>query len=623
MALIDFLFGKPLASYEDQAEKIDAARGIPIFGLDALGSSAYGPEAALTLLIPLGAAGIAYILPISVSIVLLLTIVCFSYLQTIPAYPSGGGSYTVASENLGVNAGLLAAAALMIDYVLVVAVGISAGIGALISAVPAWQPHTLILCLATLALITLINLRGVRDTGAVFLVPTYLFVACLGIVIGLGIWKALVAGGHPAAVIAPPKLHPAVESAGLWLLLRAFSSGCTAMTGVEAVSNGVTSFQEPRARHAQQTLITIIGILIVLLIGIAVLCRVYQIGATVPGQPGYESVLSQLTAAVAGKGWFYYLTAGSMLLVLALQANTAFSGFPSLCRAIAHNGYLPHGFANRGRRLVYSHGIYALVFLSAVILVLFGGVTDRLIPLFAVGAFLAFTLSQAGMVGHWKRTGGPHARKSMLLNGIGAVTTAVTVGVVIVSKFAEGAWVTLLLIPGLIGIMHGVRRHYDRVKREIASRAPLPTDHLVPPVVLVPFEAWNRLTQKALRFALLLSPDVVAFHVNAEGEPSMPPQQWSKLVERPAQEAGLPVPRLEVVKSPYRHVISPIYEYALKLERKYADRQIAVLLPHLVERRWYYRFLHNQRSELLTALLLFKGNQRIIVMNVPWYLHVG
>jgi hypothetical protein len=263
------------------------------------------------------------------------------------------------------------------------------------------------------------------------------------------------------------------------------------------------------------------------------------------------------------------------------------------------------------------------VFFSAVILLLFGGVTDRLIPLFAVGAFLAFTLSQAGMVAHWKRTGGRHARKSMLVNGIGAVATAVTVVVVIVAKFAEGAWVTLLLIPGLISIMHGVRRHYDRIQREIASRAPLPTDHLFPPVVLVPFETWNRLTQKALRFALLLSPDVVAVHVDAEGEPRLLPQQWSKLVERPAHEAGLPVPRLEVVQSPYRHVIQPIYEYALKLERQYPDRQIAVLLPHLVERRWYYRFLHNQRSELLTALLLFKGNQRIVVMNVPWYLHVG
>ena len=299
----------------------------------------------------------------------------------------------MASENLGVNAGLLAAAALMIDYVLVVAVGISAGVGALISAIPKWQPYTLTLCLATLALLTLINLRGVRDTGAVFLLPTYLFVVCLGLVIGLGIWKALLAGGHPVPVVAPPKMHSAVESAGLWLLLRAFSSGCTAMTGVEAVSNGARNFAEPRTKHAQQTLITIIGILIVLLIGVAVLCRAYGIAATVPGQSGYESVLSQLTAAIAGKSWFYDLTIGSILLVLALQANTSFADFPNVCRAIAENGYLPRGFANRGRRLVYSHGIYVLVFLSAVILLLFGGVTDRLIPLFAVGAFLAFTLA--------------------------------------------------------------------------------------------------------------------------------------------------------------------------------------------------------------------------------------
>jgi amino acid transporter len=354
-------------------------------------------------------AGVPYIVPISFSIIVLLSIVCFSYLQTIPAYPSGGGSYTVASENLGRQTGLFAAAALMIDYVLVVAVGVSAGIGALISAVPTLQSYTLPLCMATLVAITFINLRGVRDTGVIFLFPTYLFVGCLLVAIVLGIWKTVAAGGHPMPVVAPPQLGSATEAAGLWLLLRAFSSGCTAMTGVEAVSNGVTAFREPRDKSARITLVTIIAILIVLLAGIAFLCRAYGIGATDPTKAGYQSVLSQLLGAVVGRGWFYYGSIASILLVLTLQANTAFADFPRLCRAVAHDGYLPRAFANCGRRLVYSYGIFVLVVLASGLLLLFGGVTDRLIPLFAVGAFLAFTLSQAGMVVHWWRAGGPHA----------------------------------------------------------------------------------------------------------------------------------------------------------------------------------------------------------------------
>ena len=625
MSLSDLLFGKPLASDEARTQEIGPAAGVPIFGLDALGSAAYGPEAALTLLIPLGAAGIHYSVPISASIIALLAIVYFSYCQTIEAYPTGGGSYTVASKNLGRFAGLLAAAALMIDYVLVVAVGISAGVGALISALPAWQPYTLTLCMSTLLLLTIVNLRGVRDTGVTFLIPTYLFVICLFAVIAAGIWKTVLSDGHPAPLVPPPKMGPAMESVSLWLLLKAFSSGCTAMTGVEAVSNGVMAFREPRTQSARRTLTIIIAILILMLAGIAYLCRAYTIGATQPGQAGYESVLSQLVGAVAGKSWFYYVTIGSILLVLALQANTAFADFPRLCRAIAQNCYLPQSFANRGRRLVYSQGIFVLVFLAGALLLLFRGVTDRLIPLFAVGAFLAFTLSQAGMVAHWRRTGGPRARHSILINGVGATATAITVVIVAVSKFSEGAWVTLLLIPAMVALMRGVRRHYERIERELGCANALPTDKLAPPLVVVPIERWSKISQKALRFALTLSPDVIALHIDPEEEGNKDAghlaQRWGAYVEEPARNAGLPVPPLVVLQSPYRYVITPILDYVLELERKRPDRQIAVLVPHLVERRWYHRFLHNQRGELLTALLLLKGNQRISIVNVPWYLH--
>jgi amino acid transporter len=623
MRIVDVLFGRPLASYEDQKERIDATEGIPIFGLDALGSAAYGPEAALTLLIPLGAAGVHYIVPISFSIIVLLAIVCFSYLQTIPAYPSGGGSYTVASENLGREAGLLAAAALMIDYVLVVAVGISAGIGALISAAPSLQPYTLPLCMGTLVVVTLINLRGVRDTGVVFLFPTYLFVGCLLIAIGVGLWKTIAAGGHPMPVIAPPALKMVSESAGLWLLLRAFSSGCTAMTGVEAVSNGVMAFREPRDRNARVTLVTIIAILIVLLAGIAFLCRAYGIGATDPAQSGYQSVLSQLLSAVVGRGWFYYGSITSILLVLTLQANTAFADFPRLCRAVAHDGFLPRAFANRGRRLVFSHGIFVLAILAGGILLLFGGVTDRLIPLFAVGAFLAFTLSQAGMVMHWRRTGGPHARTSMLINGLGALVTAATTIVVMVSKFTEGAWVTVLLIPTMVAVMKNVHGHYARLMRAVATRHSLPTQGLVAPLVVMPLDHWTRISQKALRFAVTISPDVIAVHVDSSEEPSGLADEWPRLVEEPARRAGMPVPRLEVVQSPYRFVIAPLLEFVLDVERRNPGRHIAVVLPNLVESHWYHRFLHNQRAELLTALLLFRADKRIVIINVPWYLEEG
>jgi amino acid transporter len=624
-ALVDLLFGKPLASYEERAEKIGTSSAIPIFGLDALGSAAYGPEAALTILIPLGMSGIQYIVPISAAIILLLGIVCSSYYQTIGAYPGGGGSYTVASQNLGKYPGVLAAAALMIDYVLVVAVGISAGVGALVSALPDWQPYTLVLCLFFLTVITIVNLRGVRDSGAFFLFPTYLFVLSLFSVIALGVWKTWLSGGHPIPIVRPPGHGAAQEAASLWLLLRAFSSGCTAMTGVEAVSNGVMAFREPRVKSARQTLIIIIVLLMMLLAGIAYLCRVYGICATEPGQSGYRSVLSQLISAVAGRGWFYYMAIGFIVLALTLQANTAFADFPRLCRAVAQNGYLPHLFTLRGRRLVYSQGIYILAFLAGSLLVIFGGVTDRLIPLFAVGAFLAFTLSQAGMVVHWKRKGGPHALTSMLINGLGAIATAITTAVIIVSKFVEGAWITMLVIPAIIVLMLRIRRHYARVAREVGGRTMLDVENLQPPLVVVPIEEWNKTSEKAIQFALTVSPDVIAVHVDftkddKEVEPST---KWREYVEIPAQKAGLPAPRLVVLRSPYRLVITPIFDYILELEQSHPTRQIAVIVPTLVQAHWYEHFLHNQRGKLLSALLLLKGNQRIVIINVPWYFNAS
>lgn len=624
MRILDLLFGKPLASSEERAEQIGSAPGVAIFGLDALSSAAYGPEAALVLLIPLGVGGIHLILPMMIAIIILLALVYLSYRQTIGAYPRGGGSFFVATDNLGTGAGLLAASALMIDYVLTVAVSISAGVEALVSAVPSLQTHTLGLCLVILLLLTLINMRGVRDSGIAFLIPTYLFVATLLIVIAVGFAKAIISGGHPQAVVAAPALPVATEAVSIWLLLKAFASGCTAMTGIEAVSDGVLAFREPRVKNARLTLTTIVTLLAVLLIGIAMLCRLYHIGAMVPDSPAYQSVLSQLTFAVMGRGWFYYLTMIAVLAALSLAANPAFADFPRLAKNIASHNFLPHIFLLRGRRLLHSHGIYALVILSTIILILFGGITDRLIPLYAVGVFLAFTLSQAGMVIHWRRHRGPGWIRHSIVNGIGAFATGITLLVVMVAKFDEGAWVTVLLIPLLILIMVIVGRHYDRVAVETANPAPLRVENLRPPLIVIPLDRWSRITEKALRFALCMSPDIIAVHVeSADDNGTSICEDWERQIAAPLRAAGMKVPELVNLHSPYRFILSPVMDFVLDKERKLENRQIAVLVPELVVRHWWENLLHNQRANLLKLLLLLRGNQRILVINIPWYLQRG
>ena len=616
----DILFGKPLPTWNERAEHLGIGTGIPIFGLDALSSAAYGPEAALTLLIPLGAAGIAYIVPISASVIALLIIVYFSYRQTIAAYPGGGGSYTVATENLGPFAGLLAAAALMIDYILTVAVGISAGVGALVSAVPSLLRHTLGICLLILLFITVINLRGLRQAGIVFMVPTYIFIFSLLGAIGVGVFRTITSGGHPVAVVAPPAALPAVAGIGVWLLLQSFASGCTAMTGVEAVSNGVMAFREPAAKTAQRTLTVIIGVLIVMLGGMAYLVRAYHIAATDPGAAGYQSVISMIIAAVMGRGIFYYVAIGSILVVLALSANTAFADFPRLCRAIALNGYLPDAFSLRGRRLVYSQGVHVLAILAAVLLIAFRGVTNRLIPLYAVGAFLAFTLSQAGMVAHWLRVKGPSYRRYIVVNGVGAVATGITVIVVLVAKFVEGAWVTALLIPALLILMLAVKRYFNRVSDELFCIEPFKVKGVDAPLVILPVQKWSKLTRKAVEIAYSISRDIEAVHVCVDGEKSGLREDWMRLVVTPVKQAGLPEPKLTMLESPFRLVITPIVNRVLEIQEANPERRIAVIIPEMIEHHWWHYFLENNRAELLKALLLLKGNQRIILVNVPWYL---
>ena len=624
MNLLDLVVGKPIRTSDERAEEIGPAKGIPIFGLDALSSAAYGPEAALSLLIPLGLAGVRYIVPISAAIITLLVIVYFSYQQTIAAYPNGGGSYTVARFNLGARASLLAASALLADYILTAAVGISAGVGALVSAVPRLQPHTVGLCVSILIVIAILNLRGLQDAGMAFAVPTYLFVGTLLITIAGGIIRVVLSGGHPAPVAALPIPPPMTEAVSYWLLLKVFASGCTALTGVEAVSNGVKAFREPAVKNAQRTLTVIIFLLAVLLAGISLLVRSYGIAATDPGQPGYQSILSMLTAAVFGRGVFYYVTIASILAVLSLSANTAFADFPRLCRAIAQNNYLPHAFAYRGRRLVYTYGIVVLAILCGGLLILFGGVTDRLIPLYAVGAFLAFTLSQSGMVVHWWKKRGPHWRKSALVNGLGAIVTGITVVVVLVAKFVAGAWITAIFIPLTIFLFIAVRRHYHAVKMLNTSKLPVQAANLNQiPMVVIPIDRWSNATRQAIEFGGRLSPEVIALHVESADHCELIRGVWSRYIEQPFRDAGKEPPQLRSVPSPYRFVIIPIVQFVLDLSAKNPGRSIIVVIPELVEDKWYEYFLHNQRDRLLEWVLLARGNECIYTVIAPWHAREG
>lgn len=632
MSILGWILGRRLANQEQSQRKIGVFEAVPAMGLDGLGSSAYGPEAALTILIPLGAAGLGYIGPIMGAIVGLLAVLYLSYRQTIAAYPSNGGAYIVSRENLGRNASLLAASALMVDYVLNVAVGISAGVGALVSALPSLHAYTLWLCLGILLLVTVVNLRGTLDSGRLFALPTYLFVVSFLAILAIGVWKASLSGGQPSPAIPPPPLPQPTGSVSLLLLMHAFASGCTAMTGVEAVSNGMTAFKDPPVRHGRRTLAAICLILGLLLGGIAFLSARYRIGAMDQEKDGYQSVLSQLAHAVVGDGVFYYIAVGSLLCVLALSANTSFVDFPRLCRMVAEDGYLPKPFAMVGRRLVFSVGILYLGFATGLLLVVFDGITDHLIPLFAIGAFLTFTLSQTGMVLHWVRAlrtekGLSRAgnRIHLAINSLGATITALALVVIVIAKFREGAWITVIVIPLVIILLRLVRRYYDHLEAGLREPGKLNLGNVQRPVVLVVTQQWNRMADKALSFAFQLSRDVIAVHVaRLSGEVSDEERairgRWSKDVEAPAKAAGLRPPRLVLLNADYRLMYEPLLKEIRALRGEFGGRTIAVLLPEVVPPNWWQYVLHTHRARRLHAKLLEFGGSDIVIISMPWYI---
>jgi amino acid transporter len=627
MSFYEKLMGPSLATHQAEGQKVGPLAGIPMLGLDALSSAAYGPEATLTVLLALGTLSLSYIVPITGIILLLLAILYFSYRQTMFAYPNRGGSYTVAKENLGSKFGLIAAASLMLDYVLNVAVGIAAGVGALVSAIPALHPFILLLCLVILGIIMLANLRGMKESGTAFIIPTYLFVGTLLAMIVIGLLKTFITGGHPHAVEVTPAVPLATVGAGFWLLLRAFANGCTAMTGVEAISNGIPAFKTPSVQNAQRTLTFVIVILGLMLAGIAFLCRAYGIGATEPDSAAYQSILSQLTAAVAGRGVFYYVTMGSVIAVVCLSANTSFADFPRLCRLLALDNFLPYSFANRDRRLVYSDGIVVLSLMAGALLIVFNGITDNLIPLFAIGAFGAFTLSQAGMVVHWqkeiaKNNADNGAKVSMVINVIGAISTLLVLIVVMVTKFTDGAWIIILLVPVLFAVFVATKKHYNYVGRQIACDEPLDINNLQSPVVVLVMRQWSTISRNALHFACELSPEVIAVHINADdADGDRLKRKWQSYVEAPFKSKFKSAPRLICVDSPYRRFFRPLFDTLDSIKAEHKGRMIAVIIPELVGGQWYDYFLHNQFTTLLKAAMLMHGDQRIAVVNVPWYLN--
>jgi amino acid transporter len=603
------LLGRPIPTALEKHERLGRATGLAVFASDALSSSAYATEEILFILVLAGATALHAAVPISLGIGLLLLVVVASYRQTILAYPSAGGAYIVSRENLGTYPSLVAGAALLTDYVLTVSVSVAAGIAAMTSALPALYPYRVELCVLGVVGIMLANLRGVRESGRVFAVPTYAFIASYVLMIGWGmvVWWQGSAAVTPGVVAAA--VPAATEPLTLFLVLRAFASGCVALTGIEAVSNGVPAFRPPEARHARQVLVMLGAVLVSFFIGITVLAHVFGL---VPAEQ--ETINSQLARRVFGdRSLLYYVVQAMTMLILVLAANTSFADFPRLSSFMARDGFMPRQFASRGDRLAFSNGIVILAVLSATLLVVFRADTHALIPLYAVGVFVSFTLSQTGMVRHWFRDGGPRWRRRAALNGVGAAVTGVVTVIIGITKFTHGAWIVVLLIPVLVLVLRGIRRHYDDVARQLSlSLDAAPPDALPPPEheVLVLVGDVHRGVLAALRYARAISPSVRGIYVDShpEGRQRLE-ERWSKWA------VGYP---LAVLPSPYRSVVGPLLKYLDRLQREAPERLITIVVPEFVPARWWQQLLHNQTALLIKGALLFRPG--VIIVNVPYHL---
>jgi amino acid transporter len=596
------LVGRPLPASSAAKEQITPVEGLSALSLDALTSVAYGPEAIIVVLAVAGAGALHLILPITVAIVALLAILVFSYRQVIVAYPGGGGAYAVSRANLGEGASLVAAAALVVDYTLTVAVSIAAGVGALTSAFPSLSGLTVPLCLAILAFITLLNLRGLGETARAFLLPTMVFIVGLLAIIAVGLI-------HPLGLHSPQPGHSTLATSGLQtvsvlLVLKAFSAGCSALTGVEAIANGVPLFKEPRVVRAKRTELLLGVILGLMLAGLAVLARRWKIGPR-----SGQTVLSQIMADAVGRHWAYYIVSLTITLVLGLAANTSFGGLPVLTSLLARDHHLPHLFALRGERQVFANGILALTVLSAVLLLAVRGNTNTLIPLFAIGVFTGFTLSQTGLVVHWWRTRPPRWRQRATLNGLGATVTAIATVIFLVTKFTAGAWVVVIAVPLLILLFVRVSDYYRRAGRELGFGDLPAHPRGRRTLVVVPVLRVSRLTKHALDEAFSLGQEVIAVTVvpDAAGQPSGPPpvvEEWKRW------DPGVP---LRVLRTEYASVVDPLVAFIDELRAR-DDSQIVVLIPVVIPDRFRYRILHNQIDLVLSRAL--RSRTDIVVARV-------
>jgi amino acid transporter len=585
------LVGPPLRWREVTTQRITPVEGLPALSLDALTSVAYGPEAIIVVLAFAGTTALHLVLPITIAIVLLLAILVFSYRQVIDAYPNGGGAYAVSRANLGHGASLVAAAALVVDYTLTVAVSIAAGVAALTSAFPVFIPDTVVICLLILAVVTVLNLRGLGDAARAFLLPTLVFIVGLLLIIAIGLI-------HPLALHAPQPGVPLVprvplEAVSVLLILKAFSAGCSALTGVEAIANGVPQFKEPRVKRAKRTEALLGTILGVMLLGLAVLADRWHIGPR-----SGQTVLSQIMAMAIGRNWAYYVMALTITLVLALAANTSFGGLPVLASLLARDHYLPHLFALRDDRQVFAPGIWTLSILSGLLLIAVRGNVLTLIPLFAIGVFTGFTLSQSGLVVHWWRTRAPRWEFRAAINGLGAAVTGVATAVFILTKFTEGAWVVVIAVPGFIFLFTRIHRYYRRVGAELGLGKIPGQPQVKPTVVIVPVVAVSRLARYAIGHALSISPHVVAVMVVEDADGSAEraqhvQQQWAQW------DPGVP---LTVLHTEYASVAEPIVAFIDEF-CEHHDKDVVVLIPVALPTRLWEQVLHNHIDFILTNAL--------------------
>jgi amino acid transporter len=598
------LIGSPIPTAREAHERLSKVKALAVFSSDALSSVAYATEEIMKVLVLAGAGTLYLTLPISFVIIALLAIVVISYRQTIRAYPKGGGSYIVASQNLGTLPGLTAASALMTDYVLTVAVSVAAGVAAITSLWPDLLPYTTPMAVAAVALLTLGNLRGIREAGSIFAVPTYAFVAMMYALIGYGLYRIFLGGG--VTYVPPPSaVTPENQSLGIFLLLSAFAQGCTAMTGTEAISDGVLAFKAPESKNARATLMAMGLILGSMFLGMSYLATHLQV------LPATETVLSQIGRTIFGEGIVWAALQLATALILVLAANTAFADFPRLGFFLARDRFLPRLFKFRGDRLAFTAGIVLLASLAVFLLLIFDAKLDALIPLYAVGVFTSFTLSQAGMVAHWRKTREPGWKRSASLNGVGMVATGLVTLVIASTKFVHGAWLIVILIPTLIALLWGIRSHYERIENAKRAETPLLPEDITVRFV-VPIAELNVPARQALAYARALGQDdrhVVAVHVTDDvSEAEELRKQWE------AWECGV---ELVIIESPFRSLGGPLLAYIDALKDTYPKDTITVVLPEYVPSSWWEHLLHNQTALRLKAALLFHPG--VVVTNVPYH----